>query len=79
MEPCRETGKEPRFPGPKFHSGQKGELRPGAVRNALNNMVLLVRLKQVLKHLSEKEEPVQMPSLHGSTHEVSVNGILKIG
>ena len=61
-----------KIPWPKVGKSQQGELRLNAARKSLNNMVLMVRLKLILKHLSEQSDPVQMPSLHGSTHVVSV-------
>ncbi|MBM93504.1 MAG: hypothetical protein CMF51_01980 [Legionellales bacterium] len=61
-----------KIPWPKVGKNQQGELRLNAARKSLNNMVFMIRLKVILKNLSEQSDPVQMPSLHGSTHVVSV-------
>ena len=66
MEPTKKTREESRFL-PQGWQSQQGSLRLPAARKSLNNMVILVCLKQVLKHLSEQSDAVQMPLLHGHT------------
>ena len=61
--------KRSQVPWPKGKS-QQGELRLNAARKSPNNMVLMVRLKLILKHLSNNRSI--RTSLHGGTHAVSV-------